>query len=136
MSLPPENDNGNVEYKWRLTKLNTWKRNKLISQMRWRVLETVDDQSALYILGVYDNGELSGLPRDDLIITWLNLMDCATMLGLYTCLRHLGTLGSTNTYWAIMQIFRHPTPKRDIKFDHDIPNPPNHIIPDYIEKII
>ena len=68
----PENDDGNIEYKWRLdTKTNDGIK-KIISQMTWRLNEGYENsgiREAHYLLGVYDNGELGNLTEKDLNIT-------------------------------------------------------------------
>ena len=132
LTLPPEDDEGNVEYKWNLARINSYKRNKLSSQMRWRVQEASDNNSALYILGVHDNGQLTGLDRTDLIATYINLIDCASKVGLYACLRMFRRTSGADTYWAILQVFHRPQAKCDVKFDHDLPRVPVHNIPKYL----
>jgi GTPase len=132
LTLPPEEDEGDVEYKWNLAKMNAYKHNKITSQMRWRVQEASENQSALYILGVHDNGQLTGLCRDDLTNTYVNLMDCASQVGLYTCLRLFKKIRGTESYWAILQVFDHPLKKRDVHSDYDLPQIPHHEIPDYL----
>jgi len=131
-TLPPENDNGDVEYKWNLAHMDKYKRSKITSQMRWRVKDSSRKQSALYILGVHDNGQLTGLNRNDLIATYTNLMDCANKLGLFTCLRRFKQFSDSGAYWAIMQVFEHPVSKCNIHTDYDLPPVPEHPLPDYL----
>ncbi len=128
--LPPEDDNGNIEYKWKLVNINNYKRNRLTSQMRWRVRESSDNNSALYILGVHDNGQLTGLSRNDLITTYINLIDCATKIGMYTCLRCFRKINDMD-YWAILQIFYFKSNEK-VRTDHSLPQIPKHDIPDYL----
>ncbi len=132
LTLPPEDDDGDVEYKWNLARMNDYKRTKITSQMRWRVEEASGNQSTLYVLGVHDNGQLTGLCRDNLIATYTNLVDCAGKIGLYTCLRRFGRINESDSYWAIMQVFSHPMLKCNIRTDHDLPQIPQHPIPEYI----
>jgi GTPase len=54
--LQPENDNGNCEYKRYLVNLNEYRLEKLITQMKWRLVE--GNNEAIYYLGVNDNGTL------------------------------------------------------------------------------
>jgi len=54
--LQPENNEGNCEYKRYLINLNSYKIEKLITQMNWRLVE--GDNEAIYYLGVNDNGTL------------------------------------------------------------------------------
>lgn len=123
-TLPPENDNGNVEYKWNLAQMNKYKRFKITSQMRWRVQEESDQESALYVIGVHDDGNVQGLCRNDFVSTFINLMDCAQNLGFYTCLRALNKIN--DNYWAVLQVF-----KAHI-IDEGIPVVPKHTLPDYL----
>ncbi len=54
-----ENDEGNIEYKWRLDYKNEYSLKKLVSQMLWRLNEGNERYGryeAHYLLGVYDNG--------------------------------------------------------------------------------
>ena len=65
---PPENDEGNKEYKWNLIPrfFDDIKKkcNKLASQMKYRLYE--GDGKAVYLLGVTDNGKSVGLTEDNL----------------------------------------------------------------------
>ena len=66
----PENDYGNIEYKWRLDTKNTYGQKKLLTQMMWRInegYENTGEHHAFYLLGVYDNGLLGRLTVDELI---------------------------------------------------------------------
>ena len=54
--LQPENNEGNCEYKRYLVNLNNYRLEKLITQMKWRLVE--GDSEAIYYLGVNDNGTL------------------------------------------------------------------------------
>ena len=128
-TLPPEDDYGDVEYKWSLASMNDYKRSKITSQMKWRILEESEHQSVLYILGIHDNGDLTGLPRSDLIATYVNLMDCAQSIDMFTCLRKFERLGDSK-YWAVMQVFKRPP--CSVKCDQDLPDVPYHNLPEYI----
>lgn len=71
-SLIEENDDGNIEYKWRLDLKNDISIKKLVSQLLWRLNEGKDltgIYEAHYVLGVYDNGDLGKLSKEDLDIT-------------------------------------------------------------------
>ncbi|KAH7869796.1 uncharacterized protein C8R40DRAFT_1073762 [Lentinula edodes] len=63
-SLPPENDNGSIEYKLRLIHPSPARFTRLVTQLKWRLLE--GGGRALYELGVGDDGELVGLGRKDM----------------------------------------------------------------------
>jgi GTPase len=72
IKLIEENDDGNIEYKWRLDLKTETSIKKLVSQMLWRLNEGKDSTGiyeAHYVLGVYDNGEIGNLSKEDLNIT-------------------------------------------------------------------
>jgi len=54
--LQPENNEGNCEYKRYLINLTQYRIEKLITQMKWRLVE--GNNEAIYYLGVNDNGTL------------------------------------------------------------------------------
>ncbi|KAF8646754.1 hypothetical protein AX16_007068 [Volvariella volvacea WC 439] len=62
--LVPESDDGNVEYKLQLLNPSPSRFARLVTQMKWRLLE--GGGQAYYELGVADSGYLVGLPRADL----------------------------------------------------------------------
>ena len=62
--LIEEDDNGNIEYKWKLDSKNELTLKKLTSQLLWRLNEGKEMYGiyeAHYILGVFDNGNLGNL---------------------------------------------------------------------------
>jgi len=62
--LVPENDEGNVEYKLQLLNPSPARFARLVTQLKWRLLE--GGGQAYYELGVADSGALVGLPRTEL----------------------------------------------------------------------
>ncbi|KAF9473388.1 hypothetical protein BDN70DRAFT_885904 [Pholiota conissans] len=62
--LVPEADDGNVEYKLQLLDPSPARFARLVTQMKWRLLE--GGGQAYYELGVADSGDLIGLPREEL----------------------------------------------------------------------
>ena len=62
--LVPEADDGNVEYKLQLLSPSPARFTRLVTQMKWRLLE--GGGQAYYELGVADSGDLIGLPREEL----------------------------------------------------------------------
>ncbi|KAJ3565312.1 hypothetical protein NP233_g7708 [Leucocoprinus birnbaumii] len=62
--LVPENDLGNVEYKLQLLNPSPARFARLVTQLKWRLLE--GGGQAYYELGVADSGDLVGLGREDL----------------------------------------------------------------------
>ena len=62
--FPSEDQEGNVEYKCFLTGVSQEKLNKLITQMKWRLLqglEKYNEKIAYYIIGVYDDGNFANI---------------------------------------------------------------------------
>ncbi|KAJ8082488.1 hypothetical protein PM082_008343 [Marasmius tenuissimus] len=62
--LVPEADDGNVEYKLQLLNPSPARFARLVTQLKWRLLE--GGGQAYYELGVADSGTLVGLSREDL----------------------------------------------------------------------
>ncbi|KAI0646035.1 hypothetical protein C8Q79DRAFT_641790 [Trametes meyenii] len=62
--LVPEVEEGNVEYKLKLTNISNTRFARLVTQLKWRLLE--GGGQAYYELGVADSGALIGLSRADL----------------------------------------------------------------------
>ena len=62
--LVPESDDGNVEYKLQLLNPSPARFARLVTQLKWRLLE--GGGQAYYELGVADSGDLIGLPREEL----------------------------------------------------------------------
>ena len=70
--LIEENDDGNIEYKWKLDSKTELTLKKLTSQLLWRLNEGKElygTYEAHYILGIFDNGNLGMLSLDELNIT-------------------------------------------------------------------
>jgi hypothetical protein len=62
--LVPESDDGNVEYKLQLLNPSPGRFARLVTQLKWRLLE--GGGQAYYELGVADSGDLIGLSRDEI----------------------------------------------------------------------
>ncbi|RPD65161.1 hypothetical protein L226DRAFT_480320 [Lentinus tigrinus ALCF2SS1-7] len=62
--LVPEVEEGNIEYKLKLTSISNARFARLVTQLKWRLLE--GGGQAYYELGVADSGALIGLSRADL----------------------------------------------------------------------
>lgn len=61
-----EDDEGNIEYKWKLCSFNNNKRReKLISQMNYRLNQ--GDGIAIYNIGYHDNGDPIGIEYDRML---------------------------------------------------------------------
>jgi GTPase len=80
--LPPEAQEGNIEYKRFLSTFQLFKRttpekeeyklNKLITQMKWRVKE--GSGTGIYYVGVNDNGDFHDMTNIERIATLETLM--------------------------------------------------------------
>ena len=71
LSLEPENDDGNTEYKLRLTDLDDEKISKRATQLKFRVNEGSGE--AFYYIGVQDDGTLLGINEEQYQESCLNL---------------------------------------------------------------
>ena len=69
--LPHEDDEGNVEYKWKLVRPTEERLQQLITQLHFRLGEGGNE--AIYEIGVEDDGTPRGLSDDDL--------DCSLQTG-------------------------------------------------------
>ena len=69
--LNPENDDGNIEYKYKLTNLDEDRRNKRTTQLKYRINEGCGE--AFYYIGIMDDGTILGLPKDEYIESVNNL---------------------------------------------------------------
>jgi len=78
-SLPPEVEEGRVEYKLKLSHPSPERYKKLVTQLNWRLGE--GSRMALYEVGVEDNGTLAGLAPDDLEASLETLHRMARELG-------------------------------------------------------
>lgn len=75
MNLEPENDDGNKEYKLKLTDHSQERLEEIATQMRYRIEEGHGE--AFYTLGVTDSGELIGLDLNDYEKSLTNLQNVA-----------------------------------------------------------
>jgi len=73
--MPPENDEGNIEYKYKLINLTPEKFNNRMTQMKYRITEGSGE--AFYYIGVMDDGTLLGLSEDEYIESVKNLYKIA-----------------------------------------------------------
>ncbi|XP_063978919.1 GTP-binding protein 2 isoform X1 [Diachasmimorpha longicaudata] len=81
-SLPPEPEQGNIEYKLKLVNPSSQRFEHLVTQMKWRLREGHGE--AIYQIGVEDNGRLAGLSRDEMKASLKTLRDMASRLGATT----------------------------------------------------
>ena len=86
-SLPPEIEEGNIEYKLQLLNPTKYRFQQLVTQMKWRLEE--GEGEAFYEIGVADNGTLTGLVEKDLNTSLNTLGNMAKQLGATpTIVRH------------------------------------------------
>lgn len=76
--LEPENDDGNTEYKLRLTDLDDDKVNKRATQMKYRINEGMGE--AFYYIGVCDDGTILGINEEQYKESCLNLQKIASRI--------------------------------------------------------
>ncbi|KAL2737438.1 GTP-binding protein 2 [Vespula maculifrons] len=81
--LPPEPEQGNVEYKLKLINPSNQRFEHLVTQMKWRLREGHGE--AIYQIGVEDNGRLTGLSKEELKASLKTLKEMASRLGATTC---------------------------------------------------
>ncbi|CAH1791267.1 unnamed protein product [Owenia fusiformis] len=80
--LPPEIEEGNVEYKLKLVNPSDDRFEHLVTQMKWRLQEGQGE--AIYEIGVADNGMLAGLTDDEMSASLNTLQQMASRLGATT----------------------------------------------------
>lgn len=93
--LAPEIEEGNREYKFKLTDLTDDQLTHRITQLNWRLNEGNDE--AFYLIGVEDNGNQLGLSDEDLQESLKNLQFIADQVGCDMVVRRLfaGEQGTT-----------------------------------------
>ncbi|XP_077351809.1 GTP-binding protein 2-like [Festucalex cinctus] len=85
--LPPEEEEGNIEYKLKLVDPTQSRFEHLVTQMKWRLQEGRGE--AVYQIGVEDNGMLVGLSEEDMTASLTTLHKMAEKVGAdITILRH------------------------------------------------
>ncbi|XP_075997857.1 GTP-binding protein 2 [Genypterus blacodes] len=77
--LPPEAEEGNIEYKLKLVNPTQYRFEHLATQMKWRLQEGRGE--AVYQIGVEDNGMLVGLPEEDMRASLKTLHRLAEKVG-------------------------------------------------------
>ncbi|KAJ3169110.1 GTP binding protein [Geranomyces variabilis] len=78
LMMPPEIEQGNVEYKLQLVNTPPERIEHLISQLKWRLAEGYGE--AMYEIGVSDKGSLVGLTQHDLDASLATLKKMGTAL--------------------------------------------------------
>ncbi|XP_029926401.1 GTP-binding protein 2 [Myripristis murdjan] len=77
--LPPEAEEGNIEYKLKLVNPTQYRFEHLVTQMKWRLQEGRGE--AVYQIGVEDNGMLVGLTEEDMRASLKTLHRMAEKVG-------------------------------------------------------
>ncbi|XP_026135041.1 GTP-binding protein 2-like isoform X1 [Carassius auratus] len=77
--LPPEAEEGNIEYKLKLVEPTQYRFEHLATQMKWRLQEGRGE--AVYQIGVEDNGLLVGLTEEDMEASLQTLRRMAEKVG-------------------------------------------------------
>ncbi|KAG7462887.1 hypothetical protein MATL_G00189630 [Megalops atlanticus] len=77
--LPPEAEEGNIEYKLKLVNPTQYRFEHLATQMKWRLQEGRGE--AVYQIGVEDNGLLVGLSEEDMKASLKTLRRMAEKVG-------------------------------------------------------
>ncbi|XP_062319762.1 GTP-binding protein 2 [Osmerus eperlanus] len=77
--LPPEAEEGNIEYKLKLVSPTQYRFEHLATQMKWRLQEGRGE--AVYQIGVEDNGMLVGLSEEDMRASLNTLRRMAEKVG-------------------------------------------------------
>lgn len=95
--LPPEAEEGNIEYKLKLVNPTQYRFEHLATQMKWRLQEGRGE--AVYQIGVEDNGMLAGLSEEDMRTSLKTLHKLAEKVG------------------ADITVLR----EREVDFDSDVP---------------
>nr|CAB3250080.1 GTP-binding protein 2 [Phallusia mammillata] len=78
-NLPPEEEEGNIEYKLKLINPTSSRLEHLVTQMKWRLQEGQGE--AIYKIGVEDNGICSGLTDSELESTMNTLKSMSEKIG-------------------------------------------------------
>ncbi|KAM6207727.1 GTP-binding protein 2 [Sarcoramphus papa] len=77
--LPPEAEDGNIEYKLKLVNPSQYRFEHLVTQMKWRLQEGRGE--AVYQIGVEDNGLLVGLSEEEMRASLKTLRRMAEKVG-------------------------------------------------------
>ncbi|XP_030051723.1 GTP-binding protein 2 [Microcaecilia unicolor] len=77
--LPPEAEEGNIEYKLKLVNPSQYRFEHLVTQMKWRLQEGRGE--AVYQIGVEDNGLLVGLSEEEMKASLKTLRRMAEKVG-------------------------------------------------------
>ncbi len=112
--IKQENDQGYIEYKWKLCDFNNNLRiNRLTTQLKFRLYE--GEGKAIYNLGYSDDGEPVGILYDDMLASLKNLHVICDELG--AVLKNFRVFQGISGYCANVYIETNETFKEDISYD-------------------
>lgn len=80
LKIPPEKDDGFIEYKRNLDDCEGKKFNKYATQMRWRISENIKFNIAIYYIGVDDDGSIVGLSNNAVLLSTDKIIELATSI--------------------------------------------------------
>lgn len=92
--LDQENDMGCVEYKRTLVGCSEKKAEKYATQMRWRMSENIKESSAIYYIGVDDDGSLYKLTENDIMESIKQFVDITNKIS--TSIVNIHIIGVNN----------------------------------------
>lgn len=82
---PRESESGCIEYKYKLVNLSTAQKERLSSQMKFRLLSDDEYGQAIYDIGLTDDGFALGLNEVEMSESLSNLSDIAALAGAKIC---------------------------------------------------
>jgi GTPase len=82
-NLIQEKDDGYIEYKWKLTNISYKKKQKIITQMNYRLNE--GNGRTMYAIGFMDNGEAKGITKEEFQETMDNIHYAVNYLKVVIC---------------------------------------------------
>jgi signal recognition particle receptor subunit beta len=102
-----EEDDGNIEYKWRLDYKNDYSLKKLVSQLLWRLNEGNEiygKYEAHYLLGVYDNGIPGKLTEIELNTTIEIFNKIVSKANARIVLEEYNKIDLSNIYYCVIRL--------------------------------
>tara|TARA_X000000950_G_scaffold251290_1_gene312566 strand:+ start:2249 stop:2776 length:528 start_codon:yes stop_codon:yes gene_type:complete len=99
MSLPPEIESGNKEYKLKIINKSTNRLEKLASQLKWRLGE--GNGFAEYYIGVADNGDILGINYNDYLVSLKNLNKVANIINAKIIKKEKKIINENKCYYII-----------------------------------
>ena len=121
--LEPEIEDGNIEYKLKLLNVDNDRKENLITQMRRRCIE--GNGECIYILGVGDDGTMSGISDNEYEETIQNIKTLANKNNYYiTCLSKKDTEHANKFVYEVLIREKNDNKYIDIKtYKYKIGNP-------------